>query len=126
MLYLLLISRLYYTFHGTYYRLSQKTIISLTTLVIITTIISIIYLGTLLFQLFGVYDIKQQWESPLLISWIVNDIILNATLLVLFLRKLKDVIIAQSENNMEEKLLQCSRENDQWLLNLDTSQPTIL
>ena len=118
-IYLLFIGRLYYTFNDTYYKLSSRMLMILVIIVIITTLISIFYITCLLLQLFNVY-ISTKWIYPLFIIYIVHDMVLNATLMVLFVRKLKHVVVAQSENQMATNLLTTYR--DEFFLNLDTSQ----
>lgn len=120
-LYLLFIGRLYFTFQHTQYQLSYKILYLLFIIVITVTCLSIFYIIWMLLQIFGV-NLNDIWLTIIMLTYLIFDIIINATLLFLFLRKLKHVIVAQSENNLNQHLLIKKPSNDGYLVDLDTAQ----
>ena len=120
-LYLLFAGRLYITFRDTSYQLSPGIVTLVSIIVIITTLSETLYIAFLILQLFKVY-LPEELALYSQIAIVVTDFIINITLLSLFLRKLKHVVVAQSENNLNEQLLIKQPSNDGYLLDLDTAQ----
>ena len=128
-LYLLFAGRLYLTFQGTQYQLKKLTLTVVIFIVSIATISEIFYIIFLVLQLL---DVKLA-ESLLFYTMViiaVSDIIMNVLFLSLFLRKLKHVVVCQSENKFAEDLLLSKdsvdspsiNSTDSYLVDLGVSQ----
>ena len=129
-LYSLFIGRLYITFKGSYYQLSKGTLIILSIIIIVIISSALLY---------AVLIILQLYQSPLgktLASysfgiWVISDMIINITLLILFNKKLKAIIASHSENNLDEHLMELrntktehddDHDDDNCEFNLDSVQ----
>ena len=127
-LYLLFAGRLYLTFEGTQYELSKLTMTIVGSIVCIATLSEMFYLSFLVSQILEV-KLAETYLFYTMVVIVVSDIIMNVTFLSLFLRKLKDVIVCQGENNINEHLLISDSmgttprsPTHSHLLSLDTSQ----
>lgn len=123
-LYLLFAGRLYLTFQGTQYQLKKSTLIVVILIVSIATISEIFYLLFLVLQILNV-KLAEKLLFYTMIIIAVSDIIINVFFLTLFLRKLKHIVVCQSENNFNQDLLLMDDEkesNDSYLIDLDNKQ----
>ena len=98
MLYLILIGRCYLTFKDTQFEITNKTLILLSILITLSILYMIIYLVILQFNLWSI-TIINYIDGGITLFMSVNDIILNVSLLVLFINKLRELMINLGTTN---------------------------
>ena len=97
--YIILIGRCYLTFRDTEFELKKCTIIFISIMIIISVLCMISYLIILQFSLYSNILIKYI-DAGMTILMSVNDIILNITLLIIFIHKLRSLIVNLGKNDV--------------------------